>query len=147
MDIHGMANGNQGPYMEEAGHAVSLQGRVTAPYPARSLALKRLLANLIENAIKYGTRATVSVEDYATQLRITISDEGPGIEDDQLDRVFEPFYRIEGSRNRDTGGVGLGLAVARDIARTHGGDLVLRNRPGGGLNAILTLPRREEGHG
>lgn len=133
--------------MEEAGHAVSLQGRVTAPYPARSLALKRLLANLIENAIKYGTRATVSVEDYATQLRITISDEGPGIEDDQLDRVFEPFYRIEGSRNRDTGGVGLGLAVARDIARTHGGDLVLRNRPGGGLNAILTLPRREEGHG
>lgn len=133
--------------MQESGHAVSLQGRAMAPYLARPLALKRLLANLIENAIKYGSRATVSIEDTATQLQIVIADEGPGIAEDQLEHVFEPFYRIEGSRNRETGGVGLGLAVARDIARAHGGELVLRNHPGGGLNAILTLPRREEGHG
>ena len=75
-------------------------------------------------------------------MQIVIADEGPGIPADQLDQVFEPFYRIEGSRSRDTGGVGLGLSLARDIARAHGGDIVLRNRPGGGLEVILTLPRR-----
>jgi signal transduction histidine kinase len=133
--------------MEEAGHVVTVQGRVTTPYPARPLALKRLLANLIENAIKYGSRAMVSIEDNATQLQISIADEGPGIEADQLERVFEPFYRLEGSRSRETGGVGLGLAVARDIARAHGGDLVLRNRPGTGLEAILSLPRYKQGYG
>ena len=127
--------------MEEAGHAVRVHGRTHAPYPARPLALKRLLANLIENAVKYGTRAEVSVEDAAGELRIIIADEGPGIPQDELDRVFEPFYRVEGSRSRNTGGVGLGLSVARDIARAHGGDLVLRNRTGGGLETILTLPR------
>lgn len=127
--------------MEEAGHEVNLQGRTSAPYPARPLALKRLITNLIDNAIKYGSRATISIEDTPTQLQIVIGDEGPGIAADQLERVFEPFYRLEGSRNRETGGVGLGLAVARDIARAHGGDLILRNRPGGGLEAVLSLPR------
>lgn len=127
--------------IEEAGHSVTVQGEMRAPYPARPLALKRLLANLIENAIKYGTRASVTVEDKAAQLRIVVADAGPGIPAEQLEQVFEPFYRIEGSRSRDTGGVGLGLSVARDIARAHGGELVLRNRAGGGLEAILTLPR------
>lgn len=128
--------------MEEAGDDVSLQEHAkVAAYPARPLALKRLLTNLLDNAIKYGQRATISIEDTPTQLRIVIADEGPGIAADQLERVFEPFYRIEGSRNRKTGGVGLGLVSARDIARAHGGDLVLRNRPTGGLEAILSLPR------
>lgn len=127
--------------IEEAGHSVTVQGEMRAPYPARPLALKRLLANLIENAIKYGTRASVTVEDKAAQLRIVVADKGPGIPAEQLEQVFEPFYRIEGSRSRDTGGVGLGLSVARDIARAHGGELELRNRVGGGLEAILTLPR------
>jgi signal transduction histidine kinase len=127
--------------IEEAGHGVTVQGEMRAPYPARPLALKRLLANLIENAIKYGVRASVTVEDKAAQLRIVVADEGPGIPAEQLEQVFEPFYRIEGSRSRDTGGVGLGLSVARDIARAHGGELMLRNRAGGGLEAILTLPR------
>ncbi|MEJ2653074.1 MAG: ATP-binding protein [Gammaproteobacteria bacterium] len=128
--------------MEEAGDDVSLQEPAMAtPYPARPLALKRLLTNLLDNAIKYGRRATIRIEDTPTQLRIVIADEGPGIAEDQLERVFEPFYRIEGSRNRKTGGVGLGLALARDIARAHGGDLVLRNRATGGLEAILSLPR------
>jgi signal transduction histidine kinase len=69
-------------------------------------------------------------------------DEGPGIAENELERVFEPFYRIEASRSRGTGGTGLGLGIARNIARAHGGDPVLRNRPAGGLEALLTLPRR-----
>ena len=127
--------------MEETGHEVSVQGGTRAPYPAHPLALKRCLVNLIENAIKYGERAAVRVEDDAAQLRIVVADNGPGIPEDQLERVFELFYRVEGSRSRATGGVGLGLSVARDIARAHGGELMLRNRVGGGLEAILTLPR------
>jgi len=127
--------------MEEVGHEVSLEGNTIAPYPARPLALKRLITNLLDNAIKYGSRATISIEDKPTRLQIVIGDEGPGITADQLEHVFEPFYRLEGSRNRETGGVGLGLAVARDIARAHGGDLKLRNRSGGGLEAVLSLPR------
>jgi signal transduction histidine kinase len=126
---------------EEAGHDVTVQGEMQTPYPARPLALKRLLSNLIENAIKYGARASVTVEDKAAQLHIVVADDGPGIPDEQLEQVFEPFYRIEGSRSRETGGVGLGLSVARDIARGHGGELVLRNRASGGLEAVLTLPR------
>jgi signal transduction histidine kinase len=127
--------------MEEAGHAVQVHGRTGAPYPARPLALKRLLANLLENAVKYGGCADVTVADAADGLRITIADAGPGIPPEELEQVFEPFYRLENSRSRDTGGVGLGLSVARDIARAHGGELVLRNRASGGLEAILTLPR------
>ena len=127
--------------MEEAGHAVQVHGQAAAPYPARPLALKRCLTNLIENAIKYGTSAEVRLEDDGRELRITVADHGPGIPESELERVFEPFYRIEGSRNRDTGGVGLGLSVARDIVCTHGGELKLRNRPEGGLEAVLTLPR------
>jgi len=71
-----------------------------------------------------------------------VRDDGPGIPADELARVFEPFHRVEGSRNRATGGTGLGLTIARNIARTHGGDLVLRNLAAGGLEAELTLPRR-----
>jgi signal transduction histidine kinase len=120
---------------------VQVQDQVMAPYLARPLALKRLLTNLIENAVKYGERAAVRVEDNAAQLRIIVADNGPGIAEAEIERVFEPFYRVEGSRSRATGGVGLGLSVARDIARAHGGELTLRNRAGGGLEAILTLPR------
>jgi signal transduction histidine kinase len=127
--------------MEEAGHEVRVQARAAAPFPARPLALKRCLANLIENAVKYGTRAEVRLEDDGRELRITVADDGPGIPEAELERVFEPFYRIEGSRSRETGGVGLGLSVARDIVRAHGGELTLRNRLGGGLEAAVTLRR------
>jgi len=126
--------------MEEAGHDVQVHGQAVVPYPARPLALKRCLTNLAENAVKYGTRARIGVEDDGRELRITVADDGPGIPEAELNRVFEPFYRIEGSRSRETGGVGLGLSVARDIARAHRGALTLRNRPGGGLEAVLTLP-------
>jgi signal transduction histidine kinase len=80
------------------------------------------------------------VEDGA-QLRIAVVDEGPGIPIEALEIVFEPFYRLESSRNRDTGGTGLGLSIARDVAQAHGGSLSLRNPPEGGLEALLTLPR------
>ncbi len=73
-------------------------------------------------------------------LRIAVDDEGPGLPDTELEKVFEPFYRIESSRSRDTGGVGLGLAIVRQVARGHGGDVVLENRAGGGLRALLWLP-------
>jgi len=80
-------------------------------------------------------------EDAAERLRIFVRDAGPGIPNGELERVFEPFHRLEGSRNRSTGGTGLGLTIARNIAQAHGGELVLRNRPAGGLEAVLTLPR------
>ncbi|MDH5513116.1 MAG: ATP-binding protein, partial [Gammaproteobacteria bacterium] len=127
--------------MEEAGHEVQVRAQDIAPFPARPLALKRCLTNLADNAVKYGKRAEIGVEDDGRELRITVADDGPGIPEAELKRVFEPFYRIEGSRSRETGGVGLGLSVARDIARAHRGELALRNRPGGGLEAVLMLPR------
>lgn len=126
---------------EALGHEVRIQGTAVSPYPARALALQRCLANLVDNATKYGCRATITVDDTAERLRICVADEGPGIPETELEQVFEPFYRLEQSRSRETGGVGLGLSIARDVARAHGGDLVLRNRLHGGLEAVLTLPR------
>jgi signal transduction histidine kinase len=122
------------------GQKVSLRG-TAVPYRAQPMALRRSLENLIDNAIKYGEEAHVVVEDTEQQLVIRISDHGPGIPEQLIDQVFEPFYRPEESRSRETGGVGLGLSIARSIARAHGGDLTLHNRSKGGLEAILVLPR------
>jgi signal transduction histidine kinase len=126
----------------EMGGDVRIEGVAQAPYRGHAQALKRCLSNLIDNAVKYGKSATISVEDSAGQLRICVRDEGQGIPEAELERVFDPFYRLESSRNRSTGGTGLGLTIARNIAQAHGGELVLRNRPAGGLEAVLTLPRR-----
>ena len=126
----------------EMGGDVRIEGAAQAPYHGHAQALKRCLSNLIDNAVKYGKSATISVEDSAGQLRICVGDEGPGIPEAELERVFDPFYRLEGSRSRSTGGTGLGLTIARNIAQAHGGELLLRNRPAGGLEAALTLPRR-----
>ncbi|HKP67229.1 MAG TPA: ATP-binding protein [Casimicrobiaceae bacterium] len=125
----------------ELGSPVGLEGKALAPLQAKPRALKRCLRNLVDNALKFGQRATIGVED-ADALVIRIADEGPGIPDEFLERVFEPFYRLESSRNRDTGGTGLGLSIARDVVQAHGGKLTLRNHPGGGLIAELRLPRR-----
>jgi signal transduction histidine kinase len=81
------------------------------------------------------------VEDTPRVLTLRVLDEGPGLPESELEKVFEPFYRIEGSRSRETGGTGLGLTIARNIAQTYGGNIVLRNREGRGLEAVLTLPR------
>jgi signal transduction histidine kinase len=107
----------------------------------RPIALRRALGNLIENAIKYGSSARVSLELEPEKLLILIDDEGPGIPEDRQEDVFQPFHRLEDSRNRETGGTGLGLAVARTIVRAHGGDIRLTNRATGGLRVELRLPR------
>jgi len=124
------------------GASVALRGAPRAPYPAHPAALRRCLDNLVGNAIRYGERARIVVDDDAQRLRICVEDDGPGIPEEALERVFEPFYRLEGSRNRASGGSGLGLSIARNIARWHGGDLVLRGGPQHkGIIAQLTLPR------
>jgi two-component system OmpR family sensor kinase len=105
------------------------------------LALKRLVANLIDNALKFGGSAKASVFVADETAIVRIEDDGPGIPEHQMRIVFEPFRRLETSRNRDTGGTGLGLAVVRAIATSHGGEVVLDNLSGGGLGAELRLPR------
>ena len=112
------------------------------PMRLRPSLMRRAVRNLIENAVKYGKSATVSVEARAHDVAIVVADEGPGIPAHRLDDVFKPFTRLETSRNRDTGGIGLGLALACTIVREAGGDIVLANRPEGGLAATITLPRR-----
>jgi signal transduction histidine kinase len=126
--------------MAETGADVSVQKTEKVVIDADSLALRRLLTNLIENAIKYGARARCSLSVHDRLAEIDIEDEGPGVPVPELNRVFDPFYRREPSRNRQTGGIGLGLSVARSIARAHGGDVALQNRPQGGLRAKVTLP-------
>jgi len=106
----------------------------------RPNAIKRCIGNLIGNATRYGGKAMVSVSlrDYAVD--IVVDDDGPGIPSDQREEVFRPFLRLDASRNKDTGGVGLGLTIARDIARSHGGDISLETSPQGGLRARIWLP-------
>ena len=107
----------------------------------RPTLFRRAVRNLIENAIKYAGSAEVAIAPGAGQVRVSVADRGPGIPPDRLDRVFDPFTRLEESRNRDTGGIGLGLALARAIVRDAGGEITLQNRDGGGLVATIMLPR------
>ncbi|MDR3044842.1 MAG: HAMP domain-containing protein [Desulfovibrio sp.] len=108
---------------------------------AQPLALKRCLSNLLENAVRYGGgQVDMEVRDTGDTLSVAILDRGPGLPEHYTDKVFEPFFRVEHSRNRQTGGSGLGLSIARNIARQHGGDITLANREGGGLEALLRLP-------
>jgi signal transduction histidine kinase len=127
--------------MADAGLDVTMTRSPPVSIDCQPAALKRALTNLIENAVKYGQRARVSLSDLPQAVEIAVEDDGPGIPDDQLTKVFEPFYRVESSRNRDTGGVGLGLAIARTVVEAQGGTLVLANRKPQGLRALITLPR------
>jgi len=125
----------------DAAERIGYDGPAHMTLRARSLALKRALANLVTNAVNYGGGALVRLAPPADGVvRIDVDDDGPGIPPGELDRVFEPFYRGEPSRNRETGGVGLGLPIARNILRAHGGDVTLANRPSGGVRATVTLP-------
>ena len=127
-------------HLVDIGHDVVLLEACYAPLACRPLALKRALGNLVENALKYGLRARVSLVRRADEYVVTIADDGPGIPPGELERVFDPFYRLEGSRSRETGGTGLGLTVARSTILGHGGEVRLANGDGGGLCVTVGLP-------
>ena len=128
----------------EAGQTATLQGKTGVSIMARPMALRRCLTNLVDNAFKYGHAAYISAQREAVNgvagVCIIIRDKGPGIPSDQLQKVFEPFYRLETSRSRQTGGTGLGFTIARNIAEQHGGSITLANSEQGGLEAVLFLP-------
>ena len=106
----------------------------------RRIGLKRAFANIIQNALKYGDRARVSIFVVPEAIEVQIDDDGPGIPPDKLSLVLEPFVRLEDSRSRETGGAGLGLAIAKANIEASGGSLSLSNRPEGGLRVLVTLP-------
>jgi signal transduction histidine kinase len=120
---------------------VTLGTSAVEPFRGRLSGLKRAIVNLIDNAVKYGHEARVSATDTSAFLEIVVEDRGPGIPEADLARVQEPYVRLESSRSRETGGVGLGLSIAQHAANLHGGRLVLANRPEGGLRATLRLQR------
>lgn len=128
----------------ELGWDVSFATGERRPYRCRPAALRRGLRNLVENAVRYGERAHVTLTASGEWLDIVVVDDGPGILEEDAERVFAPFVRLDTSRNRATGGVGLGLAIARSVVRGHGGEILLANRTGeGGLRATVRLPRDE----
>ena len=124
----------------EGGALVEVEGTARS-FVGRPLAIKQCLRNLVDNAVKYGGHAKIILADADESLSIRIRDAGKGIPEEMLERVFDPFFRLEESRNRDTGGTGLGLSIARSVAETHAGNVILKNVVGGGLEAVLTLPR------
>jgi len=127
--------------MADAGLPVTMAPAEPVVLECQPGTLRRALTNLIDNAVKYGKMAHVTIAALASTVRIDIDDEGSGIPDAELQRVFEPFHRLEQSRSRETGGTGLGLSIALSIVQAHGGEVALSNRPGGGLRAIVSLPR------
>jgi signal transduction histidine kinase len=137
VDLTALLESLQGDY-EDMGREVRIAGSVSRPLAGRPVALRRCLTNLVDNAIRYGARATIDVAEAPSRVVLRVLDEGPGIPEAELERAFEPFFR--GDASRSTGGFGLGLGIARNIARAHGGDLALKNEPEGGLAAVLTLP-------
>jgi signal transduction histidine kinase len=127
--------------LEDLGEAVSWAGHEPAPLCCRSNEILRAVRNLIENAVAYGKKAEVKIEEFPDAYEIVVEDEGPGIPEEDRSRVFEPFVRLESSRNEETGGSGLGLTLVKAIAEGHGGTVILEDRPQGGLRARLRLPR------
>lgn len=125
----------------DAGHPVQVEAQAQ-PFLGQPMALRRCVDNLVSNAVRYGGgHVALRCRDDGTQLVIEVQDNGPGLPDAELARVTEPFYRVEASRHKARGGVGLGLSIALNVARRHGGTLVLTNVPTGGLLATLRLPR------
>jgi signal transduction histidine kinase len=125
--------------LAELGGNVVFEDGEKATYRCRPDGLKRAIRNLIENALRYGGGAAVRLEKTESTLDVVVEDNGPGLPAEEMEAVFSPFYRLERSRNMETGGVGLGLSIARTIARQHGGDIVLSAREPG-LRAVLSLP-------
>lgn len=131
--------------LDDLGEPVTWAGHDPAPLSCRANEIRRAVRNLVENAVSYGKCAQVSMRDAPGAYEVVIDDEGPGIPLEDRTRVFEPFVRLEGSRNLETGGTGLGLTLVKAIAEGHGGKITLDDRPGGGLRAVLHLPRRAAG--
>ena len=127
------------------GRELGLAGEADKPYPGLLAALQRAVQNLIDNAFKYGRDVRLTVSDSDETLRLTVEDNGPGVPPAELERLGTPYYRPDAARRSATGGVGLGLSIARDVAALHGGTLELANRPGGGFSATLRLPRMAAG--
>ena len=124
---------DQGADVQASGHC--------APLHVQPMALRSCVNNLLDNALRYADQALMTLEDHREQLIIRVIDHGPGIAAEQREAVFEPFFRLEGSRNRNSGGVGLGMTIAREAAERLGGELKLEETPGGGLTAVIRLPR------
>lgn len=130
------------PYLLPTGNGnATQQGKALAPYQGKPLALKRCIGNLIDNALKYGTKAHLKIEDNPHAFVLHVDDEGPGVPEQRLERVFEPHFRLAGNQQQ---GYGLGLGIARNIAHSHGGEVSLQNLRGGGLRVTLFLPRTAE---
>ncbi|MEJ0025727.1 MAG: ATP-binding protein [Rhizomicrobium sp.] len=127
--------------LDDLGEPVTWRAHGPAPMACRPDEIRRAVRNLVENAVAYGRRADVQLRETPAAYEIVVEDEGPGIPDGEQARVFEPFVRLESSRNSDTGGTGLGLTLVKAIAHGHGGGVSLENRPEGGLRARLSLPR------
>jgi two-component system OmpR family sensor kinase len=127
---------NQG----DLGHDVTLHPGEPLTIGGNPLALRRMVVNLVENALKYGERARLRLRAAGGRCVLEVDDDGPGIPEQLQDQVFEPFFRLESSRNRDTGGIGLGLATVRAVVLEHGGEIALGNRKGGGLRVTISLP-------
>jgi signal transduction histidine kinase len=127
--------------LDDLGEPVTWQNHAPAPVNCRPNEIRRAVRNLVENAVAYGNKADVQIAASRDGYDIVIEDNGPGIPEDDRVRVFEPFVRLESSRNAATGGTGLGLTLAKAIAEGHGGAIVLENRPSGGLRARMHLPR------
>ena len=126
--------------MANAGARIEFDPPDQIPVVCRRIALKRAFTNLIDNAVKYGGAARVRIEERPDAVEVTIDDDGPGIPQDQLDRIFMPFYRIDASRTPSRGGVGLGLSIAQAIVHGHGGTIDPQNRSEGGLRVRVSLP-------
>ncbi|MGE4063181.1 MAG: ATP-binding protein [Rhodospirillaceae bacterium] len=127
--------------LADVGIDVSADVRPGIYVMCRPHSLRRAIRNLAENGAKYGQRSRISLEEDAEAVRIMVDDDGPGIPEDKIEKAFQPFVRLEESRSRDTGGSGLGLAITRSIVLNHGGEVILENRPDGGLRATIVLPK------
>jgi two-component system osmolarity sensor histidine kinase EnvZ len=123
------------------GADVAIEGGVSVTTPGRARALKRCLANLIDNAVAHGDKVRVTIASDDQAVTVCVDDNGPGIPEELYEEAFRPFSRLDETRSRNQKGVGLGLAIARDVARSHGGDILLSLSPLGGLRAALRLPR------
>jgi signal transduction histidine kinase len=128
--------------LTDRGFDLTFSPRGRLPYNCRRVSIRRCFGNIIENAVKYGQQAEVRLESGADEIMIRVEDRGPGIPENFREEVFRPFFRLEGSRSRNSGGSGLGLTVARTVARAHGGDVRLSAASGGGLVATVVLPRQ-----